>query len=790
MQKKLQLQELNHPCTKTTFPFQTTADLPSGTGLVSHEGHDALSFALQIKTGNPHIYVAWEPKYQQKDYVVSIVKSFAKNIPQSKAPNSLTAFDWCYVHNFKHPTAPKAFRFPPKTGRQFKEDMQKLLLEIMYAMEDTFFHQPKYEEYCQKIDLEFDQKREEVLEEITALASDFGFQLEESSESIFFIPTIDGVAVPEKDYDNLPETMQKEIENQASILEEKVVPLLEKIQLYQAKKQKMVASLMEETTANTIYPSILSMERTYAKFPHIVEYLTEVERDIIENMHTFIFGDSAEMDLQFERGELAFLRNYTVHLLVEQKEADCLPVVVADHLSPSKLLGEIVYEPTETGVTTHFTKIKAGLLHQANGGMLLLSMQSLLSDAKCYEILMGVLQMGVIDFSQFYEMSSTSLALPTIQAEPIPFRGKIILMGDVAYYYGLRNFDEVFAKQFPLKIAFEKEIPNTKPYLMELARFVKGFVEREETLDFHVLSICTLAEYANRLSGKRGKLTTAVETLEAILSEAVTWAEIDGADFVLQKHMETAIKMRSERNGSAKKQLQNHLKDGTILIETDGASVGQINGLSVISTVEGEKFGMVCRLTATTYMGKDGVINIEREVNLSGDIHNKGLQIIAGWIGQTYGQRFPLSFSCSICFEQNYSGIDGDSASSTELYCILSSLSELPIRQDIAVTGSVNQKGEIQGVGGVSHKIEGFFALCQAKGLTGKQGVLIPKINVKDLILSAEVRTAVEHGVFHIYPISRIEEGLEVLLDCEVDVIHEKVMGKLQKFHEQGNVGN
>ncbi len=778
MRKKLQVQELNCPCTNTLFPFQTTTDLSPSVGLVSSEGGDLdLTFALQVKTGNQHIYVAWEQNFQQKDYVVSKVKDLAKN------EEATTVFDWCYVHNFKNPTAPKVFQFKKTEGRKFKEDMKKLLLDIMYAMEDTFFHQSDCDSDCQKIEADFAQKKQEVLEEITKLALAYGFCLEEAEEAIFFIPLRNGEAVPEKEYDNLPKSQQHEIEKNAQILEQKVSPLLEKMQMHHAKKEKNIVAYIEERTANTIYPSILSMERSYAHAPHIVEYLCDVERDIIQNMHGFIFGSSDNFASTTAQNEVAFLQNYTVHLLVEQKKHEGTPVVVPKYIRPSTLLGEIVYDTTETGLTTNFTKIKGGLLHEANGGYLILSMQALLADPKCYEILCGVLQSGVIDYNQFYEGTGTSITLPTLQAEPIPFRGKIILMGDEMYYHGLRNFDEVFAQYFPTKITMEKEVPYTKQYLMEMARFVKGFVEREHTMEFHVLAICKLVEYANRLTGKRGKLTTAVNTLEVILSEAVTWATIDGASIVLHTHMEKAIKMRSERNGNAKKQLQKHLKDGTILIATDGVAVGQINGLSVISTIEGEKFGMVCRLTATTYMGKSGVINIEREVNLSGDIHNKGLQIIAGWLGQTYGQQFPLSFSCSICFEQNYSGIDGDSASSTELYCILSSLSELPLRQDIAVTGSVNQKGEIQGVGGVSHKIEGFFALCQEKGLTGRQGVLIPAVNVNDLIVSDEVLQAVECGVFHIYPISHIEEGLSLLLDCDIDSIHQKVAEKLKKFH-------
>ena len=366
------------------------------------------------------------------------------------------------------------------------------------------------------------------------------------------------------------------------------------------------------------------------------------------------------------------------------------------------------------------------------------------------------------------------------------------MIGSSYYYELLSTYDEEFDKFFKIRADFDYEMPRSQENMLKIAQFIKGFTMREKTMDFDVSAVCAVVEYSSRAAERQNKLSTRFNHLAEILGEAAAWAKLDGAEMVTAKHVQKTIVEKEDRLRLYEEKLDEMLEENVIMIDVDGAEVGQINGLAVLD-MGSYAFGNPSRITATTYVGKSGIVNIEKEARMSGQTHDKGVQIITGYLGQTYAQKFPLSLSCRVCFEQNYNGIDGDSASSTELYCILSSLAELPIRQDLAVTGSVNQKGEIQAIGGVTYKIEGFFDLCKKRGLTGKQGVIIPVSNIRDLVLKDEVVEAVKEGVFHIYPISTIDEGIALLMSAPAgekdekgeyppDSVHGKVMAKLKAF--------
>ena len=356
----------------------------------------------------------------------------------------------------------------------------------------------------------------------------------------------------------------------------------------------------------------------------------------------------------------------------------------------------------------------------------------------------------------------------------------------------IEGTDEEFDKFFKIRAEFDYEMPRTNENIIKISQFIKGFVEREHTLEFDVTAVCAIIEYSSRSAASQDKLSTRFNYLSEILGEAFTWAQLENASIITAKHIHKTIYEKEQRMRLYQDKLNEMLEEDVIMIDTDGSEIGQINGLAVLD-LGGYSFGTPARITATAYVGKSGIVNIEKEAHMSGQTHDKGVQIITGFLGQTYAQKFPMALSCRICFEQNYEGVDGDSASSTELYSIISSLSELPIRQDLAVTGSVNQKGEIQAIGGVTQKIEGFFDLCKKRGLTGKQGVLIPNSNIKDLVLNDEVIDAVKNGDFHIYPIRHIDEGIELLMSYPAgerdeqgqfpeDSVHGKVYAKLKEF--------
>ncbi len=388
-----------------------------------------------------------------------------------------------------------------------------------------------------------------------------------------------------------------------------------------------------------------------------------------------------------------------------------------------------------------------------------------------------------------------AVVAPTLKPEPIPANIKVIMIGSSYYYELLNEYDEEFDKFFKIRADFDYEMPRTDENIRKIAQFIKRFVDREGCMEFDVSAVCAIVEYSSRTAERQDKLSTRFNHLAEILCEAVTWAKLEGAELVTAAHIQKTIYEKEQRMKLYEEKLDEMLEENVIMIDTEGAEIGQINGLAVLD-MGNYAFGNPSRITATTYVGKSGIVNIEKEARLSGQTHDKGVQIITGFLGQTYAQNFPLSLSCRVCFEQNYNGIDGDSASSTELYCILSSLAELPIRQDLAVTGSVNQKGEIQAIGGVTHKIEGFFDLCRKRGLTGTQGVIIPVSNVKDLVLKDEVVQAVKDGLFHIYPISKIDEGIELLMGLSAgkknkagnfpaNSVHGRVMKKLKAFDKR-----
>lgn len=466
-------------------------------------------------------------------------------------------------------------------------------------------------------------------------------------------------------------------------------------------------------------------------------------------------------------------------------------MVVTFNPTYTNLMGETEYDSEFGSLTTDFMKIKSGLFHQANGGYLIVQAQDILTAPNAWAALRRVIKTREINMDSIRELSNPT-AVPTLKPEPIPAQLKVIMVGSDQYYYMLSQYDEEFVKFFKIRADFDYEMPRTDENITKIARFIKGFVERERTLEFDVSAVCAVVEYSSRSVSRQDRLSTRFNQLSEVLGEAHTWAMLESASIITADHVRRAIREKEQRLTLYKEKMDEMLDEGIVMIDTDGAVVGQINGLAVLD-LGSFAFGTPTRITATTYVGKSGIVNIEKEARMSGQTHDKGVQIITGFLGQTYAQKFPLSLSCRVCFEQSYNGIDGDSASSTELYCILSSLSSLPIRQDLAVTGSVNQRGEIQAIGGVTHKIEGFFELCKKRGLTGRQGVIIPAANVRELVLSDEVVQAVKEGVFHIYPITHISQGIELLMgtpagepdesgDFPEDTVHGRVSAKLKAF--------
>jgi lon-related putative ATP-dependent protease len=538
----------------------------------------------------------------------------------------------------------------------------------------------------------------------------------------------------------------------------------------------------------------------YAAYDKITAYLLAVKEDILDNLEEFVDNEEEEDDMQSilpwvaRRGPNEFFTKYRVNLLTDNSGDKGAPVIVDFNPTYSNLVGEIEYDNEYGNLTTDFMKIKPGLLHKANGGYLILQAGDLLSSLHAWETLRRVLHTKEIIIEPLREYT-TGYAVSGIKPEPICVDVKLILVGVDFYYELLHEFDEEFQKLFKIRADFDYEMHFNSENLMMTARFIKNFIVSEKLMDFDYAAVGRVVEYSLRIAESRKKLTTRFNKIGEILIESDAWAKADGGEQTLERHVLKAISERENRFKLYEDKLAEMLDQNIIMIDADGAKIGQINGLAVLDWGE-YAFATPSRITATTYIGKAGIINIEQEADMSGNIHDKGVQVLTGYIGQTYAQNHPLSLSCRVCFEQSYSLIDGDSASSAELYAILSSLAELPIRQDIAVTGSINQRGEIQPIGGVNYKIEGFFDLCFRRGLTGKQGVVIPVQNLSDLALRDRVVETVRDGMFHIYTIENVNDGIQILTGVEagekdqkgkypVGSAHWKIQRKLKEFHEK-----
>lgn len=799
MAKHLELDytQLKRSCSPEEFSFRTTQEIPPLEGIIGQErAVQALDFGLAVKMKGYNIYMSGPSGTGKTTYARASTEKLAATEP---VPS-----DWCYVYNFQNPRCPLALRFEAGLGKQFKEDMEELVQLLKIELQKVF-RADDYEKQKSELLHSFDEERGALMDDMSAMAGEYDFQVKTTNSGIYFMPLVEGKAVGEEEYDNLAEDVKADIEKKSQTVQEKAGSIMRDIRELDKASKKRVEQLDYKVGMFAIGHHIGAVQEKYQEYERVIAYINAMQEDVLENISQF-FEEEEEGDealasllpmLSKKPAEDVTLK-YKVNLIVDHSETKGAPVVVTFNPTYYNLVGEVEYDSEFGNLTTDFMKIKGGLFHKANGGYLIVQAQDILSAPQAWEALRRVIKTKEINMDSVREQLGAVVA-PTLKPEPIAADIKVIMIGSNYYYETLSQYDDEFDKFFKIKADFDYEMPGTEENIWKIARFIKGFVEREKTMEFDVSAVCSIVEYSFRAAERQDKLSTRFNHLAEILCEAVTWAKLEGAETVTAEHIRKTVYEKEQRMNLYEEKLDEMLADDVIMIDTQGSEIGQINGLAVLD-MGNYVFGNPTRITATTYVGKSGIVNIEKEARMSGQTHDKGVQIISGFLGQTYAQNFPLSLSCRVCFEQNYNGIDGDSASSTELYCILSSLAELPIRQDLAVTGSVNQKGEIQAIGGVTYKIEGFFDLCRKRGLTGEQGVIIPVANVRELVLKDEVVEAVKSGTFHIYPISHIDEGIELLMSMPagkknkngtfpVNSVHGKVMKKLRAFDKASQGG-
>ncbi len=760
MKKKNELSyhDLKMTCDTNLFHFETTEELePISTGIGQDRGIKALEFGVNVNVKGYNIYIEGPSGTGKTMYT--------KNYLDSISTKKKVPCDWCYVYNFEKPNEPVAISLPAGQGKEFKNSMDGFIKEIKKDIKKTF-NADDFEKEKALIRQEFENKRSELLDKLNEKSMNYGFQVKAAQNGIYMMPIVDGKIIEEEDFDKLDDDIKKQYEEKSTIVQAQIMEVIGKLKDIERQSEKRVSEWQSNIALLTINVHINFLKSQFKRNKKITKFLNDVRQDVLSNISYFLEDDSKSVtQVQVNNNPLTKRTdpslNYRVNLFVDNSHLEGAPVIMDSNYSYNNIFGTIEYENYYGSLKTDHTMLKPGLLQQANGGYIIFQAKDLLSNGICYESLKKYLRVKEIGIENPSEQRS-SMLLIALKPEPIPLDVKVVLIGNAQLYHSLLEMDPDFRKLFKIKVEFEDDAIINEENVNKLARFIHSFCEQEQLPHLDKSAMSRIVEYASRLAGDNKKLSTNFNDLSQIIGEAGTWACLAKAKVVTEEFINKALSERAERVRKYDTKYVEMIKNNSLLINTSGYKVGELNGLTIMQ-IGDFAFGKPSKITVNTYTGKTGVVNVEREVELSGSSHSKGVFILSGYLGQMFAQDIPLCLTASICFEQLYNGVDGDSASSTELYGLLSSLSEIPINQAIAVTGSVNQKGEIQPIGGVNEKIEGFFQICKMRGLDGSHGVMIPIQNIDNLQLSDEVIDAVKNKLFHIYSVSSIDEGIEVL---------------------------
>ncbi len=743
--------------------FETTGELEALDSVICQDrAVEAIEFGMQMDHDGYHIF-AMGQRGTGKSVVVE--EFLNRESADHDRPQ-----DICYVNNFDRPDEPNVLRLPAGRGRDLRNDMEELVEQIQTDLPEAF-ESEQYQMERERVQKEFHEKRQEMLNQLEQDAEERDFTIIETPQGLMLAPVIDGNVMTPQEFEELDEETLERVEENRDDLQDKMRQTMRDIRQLQQDAKEQVRELDERTIGFTVEHLIDALKEKYEDLDQVLDFLDKVRQNLLDRAIQFKqLNQQQEMMRQqgfppgMNPGQNLF-NQYRVNLLVDHGDTEGAPVVFETNPSYSNLVGRIEHEGQFGSMTTDFTMIKAGALHRANGGFLILEARDLLSKPFAWDALKRSLKNQVIQtevMGQEYRMFQTK----TLEPETIPLNVKVILLGNPYLHYLLFNLDEDFQDLFKVKADFSPEADWKEERADEYSQFVARVCEENDLLHFTSDGVNRFLREATRAVDHKEKISSRFGDLADLIREASSLAEQKENERVTHENVEAAVRGRIRRSNRIEEQIRDRIQDDTILIDTEDRVTGQVNGLAVLQ-VAGYRFGKPSRITARTHAGSEGVVNIDRETELGGPIHNKGMMILSGYLGAEFAQDFPLTLSATLTFEQTYEGVEGDSASSTELYALLSALSGLELRQDLAVTGSVNQRGRVQSIGGVNEKIEGFFRVCEERGLTGDQGVLIPQTNVKNLMLRDEVIEAVENGAFHIYPVRTVEEGIELLTGTE-----------------------
>lgn len=759
---ELTAKDLKDVCNPNLFKFETTKELVDTSDLVygQERGIKALEFGTDIDIKGYNLYLEGPSGVGKTMYTKKFLE---KKAEKEKVPN-----DWVYIYNFENPNEPVAVSFPAGQGKVFQDTMEGFVKDVRRDIKKTF-NNDDFEKEKQLIKQEFEEKRETLLAKLNQKTMIQGFQVRSTDNGVYMMPVLDGKTLAEDEFDELDESVKREFEERSALVQEQIFQALAEIKAIERQAEKKIDEWQSNIALMTINVHINSIKANYKRNKKIGTYLDNVKKDILKNISAFLApepdpksNNQPPQIQQMNRTEREPWLNYRVNLFIDNSKLEGAPVIVDTNYSYYNIFGGLEYENQYGSLKTDYMMIKPGLLHQANGGYIMFQAKDILTNGACYEALKKALKIKELSIENSMEQRNGGMLLVSLKPEPIPLDAKVLLIGNSNIYHTLLSMDDDFRKLFKIKVEFEEDAPKTTENIERLSKFVRSFCAQESLLDLDKEAMARLVEVTSKLAGDKEKLSTQFSEIGEIVGEASVWAKKDKQKLITKEYIQKALDERIERIKKYDTRYLQMIKEEALLIDTEGFVVGQVNGLTVIK-IGDYSFGKPARITASTYMGKEGIINIEREIEMSGPSHSKGVLILTGYLGEQFAQDMPLSLTANLCFEQLYGGVDGDSASSTEAYAMLSSLSGIPINQSIAVTGSINQKGYIQPIGGVNEKIEGFYQTCKLRGFNGEQGVIIPIQNVRNLHLSDEIIDSVRKGKFHVYAVSTIDEGIEIL---------------------------
>ncbi|PTV98105.1 lon-related putative ATP-dependent protease [Halanaerobium saccharolyticum] len=759
--------------------FETTEELSAIDEEIigQNRAADSLDFGMRVNKSGYNIFMAGESGTGKSTY--------AENMAEEKSAKMEQPKDILYVFNFSEPEKPRVMRVPAGMGNDLKTDMEKIVEELQEEIPRAFEGE-EYEAERKEILNEYQPKSNKVMQEFEDSARERGFMLQNTSQGLVPVPIDeDGEPISREDFQEMDDEKKDEIRNKSQKIQNEISQIMREIRSIKEEAQDELAALEKKIGISVVQPIICHLQDKYEDCEEIVNYLEEVQEDIVDNIDRFRSNDEDQQNpflaMQQDDDGSFFIR-YQINIFVNNSKTEGAPVIYEKNPTYYNLFGKIEGKSQFGTITTNFTMIRSGSLHRANGGFLIVHAKDLLTNPFCWDTLKRALINQEITVENIGEQYR-SVPIITLKPEAVELDLKIIMIGSPYIYYLLYNYDDEFSELFKIKADFDIEMERNKKNIAKFADFISSVINRDELKEFSAEAVAAMIDFSSRLTGDREKLSTKFNEIIEILVEADVWSDSFGEEIVSASSVKKAIDEKERRSNLLEEKIQEQIDRDHLLLDVSGSEIGQINGLSVYQAGN-YSFGRPARITARSYLGKEGVINIEREAKMSGRIHSKGVMILTGYLGGKYAQDSPLSLTASIAFEQSYGGVDGDSATCAEVVALLSSLAGIPVRQDIAITGSMNQKGVVQPIGGVNEKIEGFFKVCQTKGLTGEQGVIIPQRNLDNLMLNQEVVEAVDQGKFNLYSIDDIDQALEIMLAKEADQIHSAVKEKLEEYAE------